>query len=283
MVSKSTRAITQIAASYNFQSYFDSALLHNALQLQSPGDPIVASTKQQAQSGGVGVGVHPMSDVPVSFRFRGGTADSAALIVAPGQVFQVGSFETFEFGLPFGWLGGGNALIYVLHHDGANLDFGGGGRSPLVCQRSRFIIDSVAAMTSRLNWPRTFPWPSAARGTAGVSPQGGTALLDFEPEIAVLRLRSALAVPATVTMVWRGVDDLDLTGATPPVLTLTDFSTADVAFPSVLAASGAFPVVTLPPEIHRLGSSAGGINFVVPAGDPLIGSFIDVVRYCRLS
>lgn len=285
MTIKYDKSITQVLAPFQFQSYFDSTLLHNALQLQSPGDSIVASTKQFSQSKGYGVAVHPQAATPVAFRFRGGSADGAVLIVCPGQVFYPGSFDTFEYGLPFGWLGGGSSLFYILHHPEAKVDFSGAGRAPVVFHRARFIVDAAYPGTARLNWPRTFPWPSAAMGTAGAAPQGGTALIDVEPEIAILRCRNSLAVPLTIQMVFSGMDDLDLTGAIPPVLTLTDYGGIDVSFPSVPAGSGLFPMITLPPEITRLGSSAGGVRFIDTSGT-LAGAaganYIDIVRYARL-
>jgi hypothetical protein len=274
------KAITQVSTSYQFQSYFDSALLHTAIQLQSPGDAIVASTKQFSQSKGYGIAVHPQADCPMAFRFRGGSADGATLIVCPGQVFYPGSFDTFEYGLPFGWLGGGSALFYILHHPEARVDFSGAGRAPIVCHRARFIIEGAFPGTVSRNWPRTFPWPAAAMG-AGPAPQDGAPLIDFEPEIAIMRLRSSIANPATLTFQWHGVDDLDLTGANPPVLTLTDYTDTDISFPAVPAGSGGFPFVTMPPEIHRLGCSTGGLNIIDPT-TALNGVYIDIVRYCRL-
>jgi hypothetical protein len=277
------KSITQIPAAYPFQSYFDSALLQTALLQQAMGASIVASTLQSAQSKGVGVALHAQSDTPVAFRFRGGDADSAEIIVAPGQKMLVGSFDTFDYGLPFGWLGGGTALIYVIHHTGADYDLGGGGRSPIIFQRQRMIIDSGLAPavwpgTFRANWPRTFPWPSATMGAAG-TPQTGAALLDVEPEIVILRLRASPAAAVTLSLVWRGTDDLDIDGA--GALNVTDFSSVDVSFPAVPAGSGVFPLITLPAEIHRLACAAGGVNFVDPTG-ALEGSFIDIVRYARL-
>jgi hypothetical protein len=119
-------------------------------------------------------------------------------------------------------------------------------------------------------------------GTAGAAPQGGAALIDFEPEIAIMRLRSSLAAPLTIQMVFSGMDDLDLTGANPSVLTLTDLGVVDISFPAVVAASATFPMVTLPPEIHRLGSSAGGVRFVDTSGTLTAADRIDIVRYARL-
>jgi hypothetical protein len=231
------------------------------------------------QSAGVGVALHPSSESPVAVRFRGGTADSAALILTPGQIVNVGTFATFEYGLPFGWLGGGTSILYILHNDKAVVDFGNSEKGATIFHRARYVIENAFPGTLRKNWPGTFPWQSAARtNTVNPMPEGGAPIVALDMEIALMRLRSAIAAPATVTMIWQGNDAFDADAA--GVVSSATRTTYDVTFPAVPAGSGAFPIAWLPREVHRLTSSVTGVNFIDPTG-ALNGQFIDVVRYCR--
>lgn len=272
---RTDKAITQIPAAFAYQSYFDNALLQNAILDQMPGASIVDSTLQTADVEGVGVGLHPCSASPVAIRFKGGDSDSAEVILTPGQVVDVGEFSSFEWGLPFGWLGGGTSVLYVKHRPEARILFPD--TAPEVAfHRTRMVIDGDFTGALRQNWPGTFPWQAAV--SANAVPQQGAPIISIEPGAVLFRLRVAMTTPATLYLRFRGIDefDVDVTGA----LGTTDETVIPLAFNGV---PSGFPLAWIQPEIARLVSSAGGLNIVDDANtNALSGSFIDVVRYGRM-
>jgi hypothetical protein len=275
------RAVTQVPARFAFQSYFSNALSATAILNQASGSSIVASTKQSAQTPGVGVALHASSKSPVAIRFHGGNADSAEVILVPGQRLDVGAFDSFDWGLPFGWLGGGTVLLYVIHRPDAFVDLGGK-PGPIPLQRLRLTIGNAFPGVLVANWPAAFPWGGAVYGT-DLTPQAGSPIVNVQPTRTALRLRSALAAPTTLAFVWRGDDDFD-TGANGLTVATADLTTADVSFPSVPAGSGAFPFAWLPTEISVLGGDSTCVTVIdANVGAPLNGAFIDVVRYGMLS
>lgn len=281
----STRAITQLLANFNFQSYFDNTLLEKALLTQAVGTPIVDSTKRTAQIGGVGVALHPLSQSPVAVRFHGGKADSMVVTLTPGQKVMTGEFKQFDWGLPFGWLGGGNVNLYVIHDKNDGDVHFPNVTSPVVFHRMRLAISAPSGAYVK-NWPTGFPWPNAVAGTGSMPQQAATAF-NVVPDIVMLRLRVDLSaaappVPATFSMVFRGVDAFDLSSASPPVLTTTDLTVHDMTFnPQSDVAGGEFPIAWIPPEVARLVGDAASIS-AVDFANLYRANFIDVVRYGRL-
>lgn len=276
------RSITQIPKSFLFQSYFDSTLLQNAILAQPAGSSFVENTRETAQVAGIGFALHPSSECPVAIRARGGGSDTAPIVLVPGSQKIVGGFDEFEWGLPFGWLGGGRALLYVIHRKDASLDFGSAAPPPLIFHRTRLVIENIAAApgTARQNWPNAFPWANAKSG-ASASPQGSGALVTVTPDVALCRLRATLAAPATLTFVLHSTEDFDedSTGAYG-----ADLTAFDVQFPQVAGAPiAAFPLGMITAEQHGISmQDSGGVN--VLSDDPnLIGKYLDVVRYGRIS
>lgn len=271
-----TRAITQIPATFLPQSWF-SADYAGALATQAPGDAIVSSTRREAQTPGVAVALHPASESPVAVRFRGGSADSATLVLTPGQVFHVGDFKSFEWGLPFGWLGGGTVLLYVLHTPEAKVDFAGLSTGPVIFHRLRIPVEAVGANPTPANWPGAFPWPSAARTIAPAMLQGGTAIVPLTMAHAMFRLGQVVEAPVPLVLVWTGADPLDIgpTGAVAAGKTLYELT-----FPASIGASAAGAVAWIPPEVHELTGGATVMQVMDPSGT-YVGQTVDVVRYCR--
>jgi hypothetical protein len=275
-------SITQLAATFAFQSYFDSVLLSNAILTQTNGSPIVDSTRQYAQVPGIGVALHPASQSPVAIQFHGGSADSAVVHLTPGQKLNVGKFEQFEWGLPFGWLGGGAVLLYVLGGDEADIDFPQS-NSPIIFHRQRVrIANAPVAAPSVPNWPMSFAWSNAARGTGGgnVTPQQAAPLFMITPDIVHLQFTGANVLgPIDLNMEIINPDGFDL--QSPPDQAV-GYSNGvhwwPVTFPAVLGPNVA-QVVWLPQEVARLAGDNAVVVFVDPAGALGDTAFVDCVRY----
>lgn len=284
---KSTRAVTQVPVRFPYQSYFDNVLLQGAILNQAQGSPIVASTRQVAQTPGVGVALHSSSESPIAIRFKGGQADSAEVILTPGQRLHVGSFESFEWGLPFGWLGGGTSVLYILHNDQSYVDFQASPPSPIPYHRVQIQVIATGAWPPAgapvPNWPNAFPWDSAIRGV-DANPQGGAAIINVSPSYALFRLRGSLVAPTVLSLLWRQADDLD-TGADGLTLDpLAGNTELELPFPSVPVGSAAFPIAILQSEFAHIAGPFTNLTIVdFNAGSPLNGIFVDIVRYGTLS
>src|SRR3990170_743694 len=73
---------------FNFQSFFDTTQLGQALLAQPQNEPIVPSTLTSVASPGFGVGLHPDSQCPAALRFKSnaGVSDSQVAVLTPGQI-----------------------------------------------------------------------------------------------------------------------------------------------------------------------------------------------------
>ena len=276
------KAITQLAATYPFQSYFDNALLLNAILSQSIGNQIVNSTRQFAQTPGEGVALHPSSRSPVAIKFHGGDADSAVIHLTPGQKVFPGSFKHIEWGLPFGWLGGGTVILYVLNSKEADIEFPAA-NVPVVFHRQRCLIvngNSVAAPGTP-NWPMAFPWSNANRSVAGaLTPQQASPLFGMVPDVTLLQYNGALAAPLDLNIQFTNITSLDQNS--PPdqaVGYANGIHFWPVTIPAVIGPNVA-SLVWLPPEVGHFAGDACAVTFLDPAG-VAGGAFIDVVRYGR--
>lgn len=276
------RSITQLATTFPFQSYFDSVLQQDAILGQSAGNPIVDSTRLLAQTPGYGVALHPASRAPVAIRFKGGSADSSIVFLSPGQIVRAGDFTEFEWGLPFGWLGGGPVTLLVLNSEVADVRFPQSNVS-LPFHRTRLPILAAIPGSPVYNWPIAFPWSNAM---GGVIPQGASPAFNLEPTSTLMRLRFALssaspAVPATFTLVWTGTDVLDQNS--DGTINVTDETTYDVTFSPVsdgLAAD--YSTAWLPTDLARLGGDYSSL-YVIDKTGLYTSAFVDVVRFGRLS
>lgn len=283
----------ELVEKFAYQSYFDTTLGAAALLRQPPNEQIVPSTLAKADVAGYAVGLHPSSQTPVAVRFLGGEqqGSSATFRLKPGQVLRPfgspgapGKFSGFEWGLPFGWLGGGNAMLVVFRTSDSSVDWID--RSEIVFHRTRIPIlakaDVPTAAALVKNWPTRFPWPHATRGADALT-QRGSPVLSVNPTRCAMTLRAAnLAASETMRVYLIGGDewaedsagDIDLS-AVPPA-----FDVVWSIWASVASANYATQYQTqfTPAEIFRFGANDGGVVFVDVTGG-LAGSYVDVVRY----
>lgn len=278
------KAITQLAATYTFQSYFDSALLQNAILPQTVGNPIVDSTRQYAQNPGMGVALHPASQSPVAIKFKGGDADSAVIHLTPGQKIFPGDFSSFDWGLPFGWLGGGAVILYVLNGKGADVEFPQS-NAPIVFHRVRVPIkNATVAAPGAPNWPRSFPWSNANRGTGGgnATPQRSSPLFMIHPDVVKMQFTgTGVVLPVDLNMEIINSDGFDLRSPPDQVAGYANgVHWWPVSFPAALGPNVA-QVVWLEDKIARLAGDSAAVNFIDPAGALGDTAFVDCVRWGR--
>ena len=303
---ESKAAIQTLRKLYPFQSFHTSTLYENALLAQQQNQPIVQSTLDEYTGSGYAVGLSPMSQTPVAISFSGtgSQVGSAVYILKPGMTVRpVGdvrngvAFTSFKYGLPFGWLGGGAAFLFV--HKTPDADTGKwDADNELLFHRVRLpIVDPPTAAvvgTWTSNWPTRFPWPLAVR-TAGVSavPQGGQAQLALaRPGRVLVRLRApaGLGAPATMRIAFQRSTDFDAeyTGVGNLPIAFEDFEWPSFA-PVLGAGYDEFPVHDVGAIIRRLGGDeegaptsgvgATGIKLIDLSGGALTGLEVDVLRY----
>jgi len=276
---------------FPYQSFLDDTQLGQAIAVQSPSDPIVASTKTTISSAGFGLGLHPDSQCPVAVQFKASAAIQAAqpMILTPGQiVFPHGCapFSGFDVGLPFGWLGGGLAQLVTIKSPEAAVWWAPG--AEVVIQRQRVTLQpDGAAPTFSYGLPTGFPWKNAQRYvSAGVSvPQGGQAIVAVSPTRTVLRLRvTTLAADARCVMVIKNGQAFDTgTGSLNPAVapTLSGEKTAiSFTFPAIVGAAAYFPSVSFDlPGVLLAGDDAQFYLMNESGNAALDNAKVDVIRY----
>ena len=282
------KSVTPISATFAYQSYLDSTALHQAILAQGAGNVIVDSTKQTAQIPGVGVALHPASNSPVTIVFKG-TSGSDPLVITPGQVVHVDPFVGFDWGLPFGWLGGGPVLLYVMHSKEAQINFAGS-NAPVPFHRLRvpitnFNADPAAPGTP--NWPLGFPWANAFRlsGTQTI-PQQARPVLQVIPDITLMQYTGACSAPIELIAKWINVDPFDLNS---PPDQATGYDNGVHYYPVTISSAnqtGGGPNLAaplwLPPEIGQLGGDNAAFYLLDPTNTlGGTGVYVDVVRYGR--
>lgn len=284
---------------FTYQSYFDDTLLEKALLMQSANEPIVGSTKKSEGIAGYSFGLHPSSQTPVAIQplVGGSPAGNQAIILTPGQTWRPtgrpgnknGNFSGFVWGLPFGWLGGGLATLYVFPSPDAKVLWPSA-RPEILFHRQRMQIGGFTLPTNApKNWPLRFPWTQALRGAIS---QAGQASIGLESTQVLMSLRLAALTPAVgnMRMLFQSTNDfgLDSTGA----IIATDTRFIDYIWGTYVAQggagnlSGAFPVLQLTGEAARLAADDGGLALVdldatAQAGGPITNAFVDFTRYGR--
>ena len=285
-VGSRTRSITQIPANFVLQSYLDATLLEQAILPQALGHPIVDSTRLYGQTPGVGVALHPCSNSPVAIKFKGGSADSAVVTLTPGEQMIVGDFKEFEWGLPYGWLGGGSVTLYVLHKPEARLDFAGGGPSSALFHRLCIpvVIPAEIPADPNPNWPGTFPWPFAFSSTPPLTaaPQPGAPVIAIQPDYVMFRLVTvaALAAPVTITLIWFDIDDVNENAA--GVVVAGQSMSFDIVFPASLTTQS---IAWIPRELAALVGEIGAASIIAVDVASVLGANLvelDALRYGRL-
>lgn len=273
-------SISHICESYAYQSYHSSTYYERAILSQPTSQLIVPSTKKTFQRAGSVVGVSAYSDTPVAIQFHGGA--SGVVLCRPGQAIS-GKFSGFDYGLPFGWLGGGNAVILIGHDADARLDLGAA-RPEIVFHRTRLAIEASAGAlpTLKRNWPLRFPW-AYALGDAGID-QRGTPMIRVEPTRTTLRLRAQITVPTNIGLVFREPREFDeqSDGTYSP----NDYMTAaycEMTFrPSTDPELAFFSVEEIPERFLHLACDDGGVTALSLGNAAMEGVEIDVVRYGRI-
>lgn len=298
--------VFQISEVFKYQSYFDSTLLQKAILDQPLGQPIVPSTKKFAQAQGYAVGLCPSSQTPIAISFKtGGQAGSSGpIIMKPGQIVRPAgvipgksnAFSGFDWGLPYGWLGGGMATLYVFPTPDADVRWAEG--AEVIFHRARYAVKQPSDLTAAgsfnnapKNWPLRFPWTQAVSGSNSYGQQGKAAIAIAEPTRTLLVLRTAgaaLANPATMRVMYQGTNDVGLDSASAVSLT-EDPVFDDIIFPSYsnLGTSGHLaaqdPGLLYTGLIARLAADDGGICLVDASGTAALnGLFVDICRYGRL-
>jgi hypothetical protein len=295
-------SITQL---FNYQSYFDSTLLQNAILPQSVNEPIVDSTLQKANIGGYSFGLHPSSQCPVAIQptVGGQGASSQAIILRPGQIYRphgmpggnAGNFSGFRWGLPFGWLGGGVATLYVF--PSADADVAWPGNAEVLFHRQRMLVYGLggsipaAATPAPKNWPLRFPWTQAARGATQITQAGAAIVSISDPTRIEMSLRMiTLANPNTMRIFFNETNDFDLDSAgavIPTPVRFIDYVWGTYASDVNLAGTyfdTAYPVVELTGEICRLAADDGGLLLWALTGSAgeIDGQYVDICRYGRI-
>lgn len=273
---------------FPLQSFFSSTNFAQALVVQTRGSGIVlGDTKPDVK--GEFIGLAPNSQTPIAFRPLSvdGKVGGQTIVLTPGQVMRM-RINGFEWGLPFGWLGGGLATLVVSNNEQAYINWPQQ-KVEVLLQRFRAQIQadgSPATRTFITTQPNRFPWPSAQRADVAVTSQAGQPTLAPEPTRISLRLRvNNLAAPADMRILTQANDDLDIgsDGLTPGT---TDFTYVDVTFPAAPAGIAAvgFPVVEIVGVPARIGGDIAAVALVdlTGAAATLTNQFVDILRYGRV-
>lgn len=302
---------TSVTILFPYQSYFDDTLLEKALLLQSKNSPIVdsktpvtgtvATPMVTTNVGGYAFGLHPSSQTPVAvLPLVGGQPSSPApIILKPGQIYrphgrpgnQNGSFSGLNWGIPFGWLGGGMATLYVF--SSPDSDVAWPGNAEVIFHRQRMKVYDPAdlgptVVNAPYNWPLRFPWTQALRGASSI-PQNGAAIISIsEPTRVVMSLRlGSLAVATRMRILMQRTNDFDLDGAGAVINTPVRFQ--DYVWGTYAANGGAgnlgtnYPVVEIAGPAYRIAADDGGVVLVDMGGASAIGGeYVDVVRYGKI-
>lgn len=308
----SKAAASQISKVFAYQSFCDTDSEWRAVLPQSPSEPIVASTRESVQTSGFGVALHPDSQTPVAIRFIGAGRDagSGVYILKPGQQIRPTGvlvdgrpgFSGFEWGLPFGWLGGGLATIIVLQTPDAAVDWPASTPTEIIFHRQRLtvlgsgdlynVISTVPATWAN-NWPMRFPSPLTVRYDVNLDveyPQGGN------PQIAishasrvVMRLPKLLTTATSMRALFYFIDGLGNPGTTGAA----DVTAVDVTWPALTS----YPLPTgyrqntviLAPELFTAfaceglptaAANRGPAGMLLVSDDPeLRFQPVDIIRY----
>lgn len=283
---------------FPIQSFFVVATDGTQSVLASPQNAEIINVVPRSDSG-YSIGLAPWAQTPIALRFKIGAQNgsSSVIILKPGQIVrpqgrrgEPANFNGFEYGLPFGWMGGGLAPLYIFPSAEAELKWESARNEVLFhCQRLT-IRESSATPPAQpfYNWPTRFPWTNCYRDVNGsaVNQNGDPSLAIVETTKILVRLNdnTSQASPVPVRAVLFGTNELD---HNQDGLTINTSGQAfyDFAFPGNAVIAGMAlntPAVSLPVDIFGLGGEFAGITIDAPTGSTLIGQTVDIVRFGRL-
>lgn len=255
---------------FAIQSAFN-ASYERALTPQTPNELIINAVKEQLS--GHSFALHPNSAAPIALRPLGGHggSNSAPVILAPGSTFKPGKpFDAFEWGLPYGWLGGGLILLYI-GLDAATVFDWGSPRKDVLIHRVRLPITADNnTLYTLANWPERFPWTRATNAT-GLN-QGTLPSVDVQPVRTVGILSAPLTAPATMRMVWSAVGG-------------SEIAHLDVDWPGLNPAptTASRPTIQLPAEHIQFGGDDVILTLKDLSGTgALTGLTVDFYRYGQI-
>jgi hypothetical protein len=306
VLSDSNAAANQLTKTFDYQSYFDSTLLEKAVLPQAPNNPIIQSTLEQQQLSGRAIGNHPDSQTPVAVVFSGDGRQSGSAIhlIPPGAIVRpAGSnlsdqsaFQSFSWGLPFGWLGGGTATIVVFQTPEAWASWNP--RPQILFHRFRAQIYAPgglpAAGSLSSSWPRNWPmrFPSLlTRRSATSIPQGGAPQIAIsQPGQVMFSLQTTLGSQSQMkALFYHTTDFSDELAAQPTPIPLQSVEFAVPARTPYVYTAGytEYTMFEGPAALSRIGCDGkntsiatltAGVVFV--SDDPALqGQYIDVARY----
>lgn len=278
---------------FPYQSFFDNTQLNQAILTQDPNSPTVNEISNVNVSGRT-VGLHPDSQCPIAARLKSQTGQVVS-VLTPGQVVNgliPDGFTSLDWGLPFGWLGGGLAKLVIADSDAPFVGWAQA-KTEVLLQRQRMQIvadasPSTSPAASAANWAGRFPMKNGYRYNSGSPstpiPQSGQPEIAAEITRIVMRLRVAnLAAPTPMRILIRGLDEFDI-GSDGVTITYTDLSVFDVQWPQQVAGMTSAPYPTI--EIRDIPAALRGDSCVVTLSDAknaaLTNQFVDVLTYGRI-
>lgn len=291
----------EIVEQFPLQSYFDATpetLTPPAMAvLQQPqGEGIARNTLKTASIHGYAIGVAPWSEAPAAIQFvEGNRGQSGILHLRPGQIVRPTgglAFTGFNWGLPYGWLGGGTVTLFIFKTHEAKVKWDGI-QPEILFHRFRTVIRDGASIApvanGVVNFPTKFPWAKQYQWQGGANSeiqQGQPILSISEITRTILRLQQGATVitgDQLMRMVWFGSDAFSI-GADGITAVQADKVFYDLNWPDNVVAGMdvADPLLTLPRELAAVGCNQYGINFYAPTASALIGLNVDVVRWGRL-
>lgn len=266
---------------FPIQSYLSNADGAQGLLTQARGNNIVAADRQVDVKGSF-IGLSPNSQTPVAFRPLHVDKRVAGQIITliPGQVMRL-DINGFEWGIPFGWLGGGLATLIVADNDQPFINWPQQ-KTEVLIHRTRLQVAADGSPVFVAALPNRFPWPSAQKATNQA--QAGQPIIAIEPTRVSFRLRvNNLAAPSDMRVLMKASDDLDIgtDGLTPGT---ADLTYVDVTFPQAVAGvvSVGFPVIEIVGVPARLGGDLATVALVDISGGALAGAFVDILRYGKI-